>query len=364
MKRKKVVIAGASGFVGQNLIENLSKQDIEIIALSRSLRKSSHENVKWVQCDCFSSLDLENAMEGADEAIYLIHSMQPTAKLDQASFMDYDLIIADNFARTAKKLNINRMIYLSGIVPSKTVLSSHLESRLEVEKVFEQYFDQYIFLRVGLILGPYGSSFNILKKLIQRLPVLICPGWAKNKMSPVTIDVVIDVIVSALNSKELKSDAYDIGSKDNISYLALMKETSNVLNLKRIFIPIKFNFNFLSRLWVSKITGAPTQLVYPLIESLNHDMSPNRSHFFPFQENLSVKEGLKRTFAKEQVSYNFKTRPIKRNTARSVQRFLLPKSCSSDDIVNDYMDFFTSFFLSFYKSFYRKEKYNPIFVYS
>lgn len=347
MSRSKIVIAGASGFVGKNLISSLQQEDVEIIALSRKVKKSSYLNVKWIQCDCFSTLDLENAMQGCDKAIYLIHSMQPTAKLDQANFMDYDLLIADNFSRTAKKLGIDRIVYLSGIIPDIKPLSPHLASRLEVEQVFKQYLSNFIFLRAGLILGKDGSSFHILTHLIKRLPVLICPAWAKNKMGPIHISKVIEAIKISILDDNIRG-IYDLAAIDDTSYLNLMQKTAKLMHLNRTFFYVPVHFNKLSRLWVSVITGASQQLVYPLIESLNHNMQPNRSQLFPFQSNKKTLEWLDQAVQETKgYNYSFKNTVIKRETARSIQRFKLPEDFTAQDVAQAYIEFLPQFLFPF-----------------
>src|SRR6056300_744357 len=149
----KIVIAGAFGFVGRQLIEYFcQKQDYEIYALTRSLMEDEELTKNWttkdkenkarihvVQCDLFSMLDCEKALEGIDYAFYLVHSMLPTSRLMQANFMDMDLILSDNFARAAHKANIKHIVYLGGIIPQKEALSPHLKSRLETEETLSSY---------------------------------------------------------------------------------------------------------------------------------------------------------------------------------------------------------------------------------
>ena len=136
MSKPTIVIAGASGYIGRALIPKLLKQfpSAEITALSRSQQLSEDPRVQWKACDLFSLKSIETALpEKADLAFYLVHSMGPTAQLDQATFADYDLILADNFARAAKKLSLQQLVYLGGLTPESTTLSLHLQSRLEVE---------------------------------------------------------------------------------------------------------------------------------------------------------------------------------------------------------------------------------------
>ena len=163
MRKKVIAIAGASGFVGKHLLETLGKnKDYKIRALSRSFEEDDKKkldhmaekgNIEWVQCDLFSMLDLEEALEGVDYAVYLVHSMLPTSKLVQANFEDNDLIIADNFSRIAKKKGVKQIIYLGGIIPPVEDLSPHLRSRLETEETLRHYKVPVTSLRAGIIIG-------------------------------------------------------------------------------------------------------------------------------------------------------------------------------------------------------------------
>lgn len=167
----KVVIAGASGYIGRSLLTSLGDH-ADIIGLSRSDSKND-DGIEWRSCDLFSMKDTEKGVTGADIAVYLIHSMMKSAKLTQGSFEDMDVILADNFAQAAQKQGIKHIIYLTGIIPNEDEahLSRHLKSRLEVERILSSYTIPVTSLRAGLIIGPKGSSFPILTKLVKRLPV-------------------------------------------------------------------------------------------------------------------------------------------------------------------------------------------------
>lgn len=185
MANKPVIaISGASGYIGKNLIKQL-KDKAHIIALSRSIEHKEHtDDLTWRQADLFSLGDAESALEGVDYAVYLVHSMLPSARLTQARFEDMDFILADNFAQAATKNNVKQIIYLSGIIPeNETELSRHLESRREVETVLNAYDVPVTTVRAGLIVGPSGSSFPIVKKLVKRLPFMALPKWTRQKHS-------------------------------------------------------------------------------------------------------------------------------------------------------------------------------------
>ena len=132
---QKILIAGASGFIGRALIRGLkNEEDITVVAISREEKTSPHLRLTWKKADLFSLKDISDAMEGCDQAVYLVHSMLPSASLVQGTFYDMDLILADNFARAAKMNGIKHVIYLGGLLPlEQDKLSWHLKSRLEVE---------------------------------------------------------------------------------------------------------------------------------------------------------------------------------------------------------------------------------------
>ncbi|MEE6249950.1 MAG: NAD(P)H-binding protein, partial [Bdellovibrionota bacterium] len=192
----KIAIAGASGFVGSRLIQKLlDETEHEIVALSRSEKKSkSPDRLKWRKCDIFSLLDIEKGLKDCDLGIYLVHSMLPSAHLVQGDFEDFDLLLADNFAKAAKKCGLQQIIYLGGIIPEKENLSRHLKSRLEVEQAFKEVDVALTSLRAGLVIGEGGSSFRIMQNLVRRLPLMLCPRWTQIESSPIYIDDVLSSI--------------------------------------------------------------------------------------------------------------------------------------------------------------------------
>jgi uncharacterized protein YbjT (DUF2867 family) len=267
----KVAIAGASGFIGKHLMARLRRDPaIELRPLARSLTPS---------CDLFSLLDVEKALEGQDEAIYLVHSMLPSSELSQGSFADYDLILADNFARAAKKNGLKRILYLGGIVPSSQdsnpdEWSPHLRSRFEVEEIFRSYGIPLLALRAGMVMGAEGSSFQLLVNLVNRLPVMLCPAWTLLKTSPIHVDDVAESFFYALQHPDLVG-VRDLQGPESLSYREMLQGVSRHLDKHRTFFGVPFFSPELSKLWVRTVTGAPKSLVYPLVESLNHDMRPN-----------------------------------------------------------------------------------------
>jgi uncharacterized protein YbjT (DUF2867 family) len=346
---KNIAIAGASGFVGQALIkELLLDKDIHIIALTRG-DKQSTSRITWKKCDLFSRSEILNALHGADQLIYLVHSMEPSARLDQASFADYDLILADNFGRCARELNISKVVYLGGIIPPGKNVSLHLNSRLEIETVFKEYFPQYIFLRAGLIIGALGSSYNILVNLVKRLPILVCPSWTQNLTSPVHISYVVSMIKSCSDTRLLDGEIINLSSKDEITYFDLLKKTARILSKKRLFFRIGIPIITVSRFWVSLFSGASRRLVYPLLESLKHPMVANNSIQIP-QNNLTVEESLeKAALSGDSSGFIFNKNTYHESFVRSVQRATLPIGMSASDAATEYMTWLPRFLSPFVK---------------
>jgi nucleoside-diphosphate-sugar epimerase len=267
----KVAIAGASGFIGKVLMNRLQQDStLELRPLARTLTPP---------CDLFSLLDVEKALQGQEQAIYLVHSMLPSSQLSQGNFSDYDLILADNFARAAKKNGLKRIIYLGGIIPKSydsnpQQLSEHLKSRLEVEEVFKSYGIPLLALRAGIVMGAEGSSFGMLLNLVKRLPLMICPSWTRKHTAPIHVDDVAESFYFSLKNENLVG-AFDLAGPELLTYLEMLQAASKKLNKNRVFLNVPIFSPSLSKLWVKTVTGAPKNLVYPLIDSLKHDMKPN-----------------------------------------------------------------------------------------
>lgn len=342
----KVLLTGASGYIGRNVMAQL-KKDYEIIAVSRNIdNKEDEENVEWRKADLYSQLDIESAMEGVHTAIYLVHSMQPSSKLTQGTFGDMDAILADNFARAARGANVKKIIYLSGIIPDERPLSNHLESRLECEKILGSYGVPVTTLRAGLIVGPNGSSFPILHSLVKRLPGLLLPAWAYNKTHPVALKDVVDVFKKAIKRKNDNNEAIDIGGPDEMTYRAMFEETAEVMNKKMPMIDVPIIPVFLSKLWVRLIAQMPKEMVYPLLESLTHNMTMREEHFVEGISDAptSFKEAVRIAFdeTKEQPSkkkkgFNIK-KEIETNDVKSIQRIKVPAHWTVDNVADYYVN--------------------------
>ncbi|MEC9282522.1 MAG: NAD(P)H-binding protein [Bdellovibrionota bacterium] len=350
----KIAIAGASGFVGARLIQELlDETDHDIVALSRSEKTSiAPDRLKWKQCDIFSLLDIEKALEDCDVGIYLVHSMLPSAHLVQGDFEDFDLLLADNFAKAAKSRALKQIIYLGGIIPENEHLSRHLKSRLEVEQAFKEVEVPLTSLRAGLVIGDGGSSFRIMQNLVRRLPVMVCPRWTQIESSPIYIDDVLQSIKFCILNQSCFSKEYDLAGRGNITYIEMMRYLAGKYQKKPLFIPVRFFSPSLSKLWVSLVAGAPKNLVYPLIASLKHKMlaSEKMKLVIPNYKLKSPQEAIDLSY-----QFNPKNSPkafkyqagSEHNEVRSLQRIVLSKNMTAQSVAEEYFHWLPKFFKFF-----------------
>ncbi len=348
---KKILIAGASGFIGHALIERLlAHPEIEIVALSRKTKTSSNPRIIWKQCDLFSLKDIQRAMEGCEEAYYLVHSMLPSASLSQGTFYDFDLIIADNFVRAGREHKLKHIIYLGGMIPPFTELSWHLRSRLEVETTFINSGIKTTALRAGLIIGPHGSSFTILQRLIERLPIMICPAWTKTKSQPTALADILKVLERSLLDEKVKGGIYDIGGQEIITYQGLIQKAARTIRKNRTILTLNVIPLFFSRFWVSLVTGMPKNLVYPLVLSLRHEMLVDKSRAWPHPEDLTTSLDETLTDALSSVTpATFSGYHPPERDVRSIQRLVLPPGHDAIWVAQEYFNWLPDFFSTLVK---------------
>ena len=289
-RRPVVAVAGARGFIGKHVIPalvgpdtSLSSHptntfiDFDVIALSRQGPPDdllvNTERVQWRRCDLFNLRQIEEALQGATYAVYLVHSMLPHARLSQGHFADIDLILADNFSRAAATCGIQQIIYLGGIVPHEDQhLSEHLASRKEVEYALAARHIPLTTLRAGLILGPGGSSFRLLVKLVERLPIMVCPSWTLSRNQPIAVDDVVQLLRYCVGRPETYHQVFDVAGPEIITYKSLISLTASAMGKRVYIVTLPFFSLAFSKLWLCLITRSPFALVSPLVDSLRHQM--------------------------------------------------------------------------------------------
>lgn len=326
-EKKVLAIAGATGYIGRWFMERF-KDKYHIIGLSRrEVQHNPHPEIEWRQVELYSISSTQKALEGVDYALYLVHSMNASTRLNQGSFEDTDLLLADNFARAASANRVGQLVYLGGILPKNEMESSwsrHLRSRLEVEKTLASGTAALTALRASIIVGPGGSSFQMIKNLVKKLPVMICPKWTESETQPISLKDTLTIIDGCLGNPNVFGKAIEIGSTEIMSYQEMMLKTAAVMGKKRYIFSVPFFSPSLSKLWVGYFGESPAQLVSPLVESLRHTMTvSNELAFREFPISYqSYEESVKTALHSSQEPLLPTFRPLgrRKNTVRSIQR--------------------------------------------
>ena len=361
--RPVLAIAGATGFVGRSLRQALAGR-YHIVGLTRSAAKVRNaepdDPVEWRRCDLFSLLHVERALEGVDYAVYLVHSMLPSARLTQAHFADLDLIMADNFARAAADHGVQQILYIGGLIPDdEDDLSPHLASRLEVERTLGSGPVPLTALRAGLIVGPGGSSLRMLVNLVRRLPAMILPEWTQSMTQPIALDDVVRAVMHVVGNTDFYDGHFDVGGPNVMSYQEMMEQAAGVLEVHRPMLNVPVFTPKLSRLWVSVVTGAPRALAGPLIESLKHDMVVQDNPLQAWLEHQGTTDFL--DAVRHAIDREGRVRPNPRSSlrpvddaairearqVRSVQRMPLPDDHDATWAAYEYMRWLPTFIKPF-----------------
>lgn len=331
---------GAGGFVGSHLVKKLSGQH-QIVALTRSRPSRPSTDVEWRALDLFSTQSAFEALAGIDTAIYLVHSMMPSSRLFQGDFHDTDLLLADNFARACVANNVRQIIYLGGLMPEGYV-SPHLQSRREVEEVFEASGIPLTVLRAGMIVGEGGSSFEILRTLVQRLPFMVLPAWTSSTTQAIFIDDIVDVIAHAVDRVEFHGKTLDVVNGEPLTYKLLLQIMARVLGRRPWMLPVPIRSTGFSKLWVQIFGDSTAELVSPLIDSLLCDLprvtpGPEVDPLIRYRSfEQMVQETLRRSGGAKPPPIKRK-RPAVEGSVRSIQRLPSVPRHDCDWIAEEYM---------------------------
>jgi uncharacterized protein YbjT (DUF2867 family) len=298
MDDRPVLIVGATGYVGGRLARKLMENRCNFRALGRSLEKLSSRpwaaspGVSLVKGDVGDYPSLIQAMTGCRAAYYLVHSMGP----GQKNYAEIDRNAAANMARAAAECGLERIIYLGGLGDARDEsLSEHLRSRLEVATVLREGPVPVTFFRAAVILGSGSASFEIIRSLTERLPVMITPRWVRTECQPIAISNVVEYLAACLGKPETTGQTYEIGGPDILTYGELFQTYAREAGLKpRVIIPVPVLSPGLSSLWVGMISPVPSGLARPLINGLRNRVvcSESRIRGIIPQRLLSCREAI------------------------------------------------------------------------
>lgn len=268
---KLILVTGATGYVGGRLVPRLLEAGYKIRCLVRDpvrlQGRSWFEQVEVVQGDVLEPETLALALQNVYTAYYLIHSMKSSA-----DFHRRDMIAAQNFGDAAKKAGVQRIIYLGGLVDPYTPLSEHLNSRQQTGQVLREAGIPITEFRAGAIIGSGSLSFEMMRYLTERVPIMICPRWVFTPTQPIAIRDVLNYLVTTLDVPESAGQIIEIGGADVLTYGDLMLGYAQVRGLHRYLIPVPVLTPRLSSYWVHLVTPIPAEIAKPLILGLRNEL--------------------------------------------------------------------------------------------
>jgi len=264
----RILVVGATGFVGRRLVDALVAADHEVVAFSRSASQSAFpEGVEIFEGDLGDPASLEGLCDGIDAAYYLIHSL--TAE----NFAELDRTYARRFRERASAAGVDRVVYLSGISGDERDLSPHLASRREVESVLESGAFDLTVLRAAIIIGGASASFRIVDDLTDRLPIMTVPKWVRTPCQPIGIDDAVAYLVGVLDTDETRGRIYDIGAETVWSYQSLLELTAEEKGKRTLIVPVPVMSPELSSYWLRLTTDVQYAIARPLVESMRHPVT-------------------------------------------------------------------------------------------
>lgn len=306
MQIRRVFLTGSTGYIGGRLAPRLLDSGYIVRCLARSAGKlrarpwASREQVEVIEGDVESEATLMEALKDCDAAYYLIHSME--ASVDE--YRARDAALAETFGKSCAKAGVKRILYLGGLGELGEGLSKHLTSRREVETALASGGVPVTVLRAAMIIGSGSASFEILRYLVERLPVMITPRWVSTESQPIAIRDVLFYLIEALKVPETIGQTIDIGGPDVLSYADLMREMASALGLRRrLVIPVPVLTPRLSSLWIHLVTPLHSSIARPLAEGLRNRVvcrNDEATRLMPHQ-CLTVREAIHASLEKMQA---------------------------------------------------------------
>jgi len=281
----KILLTGATGYIAKRLLPVLLEHEHDVICCVRdearfNSKKYESLKVSTIEVDFLNKDTLENIPNDIDVAFYLMHSM--STKLGDFSTLEQR--VAENFIERIQKTSLKQVIYLSGIVNEKT-LSKHLKSRKHVEDILKNSNIPLTTLRAGIIIGSGGASFEIIRDLVEKLPIMIAPKWVNTKAQPIAIRNVVQYLCGVICKEDTYNQNFDICGPDILTYKEMLLRFAKVRGLKRTIISIPFLTPHASSYWLYFITGTSYQLARNLVNSMSVEVVGRPNHL---KEKLKI----------------------------------------------------------------------------
>ena len=263
-----VLLTGATGYLGGRLLKALERPGTRVRCLARRpefLEPRVAPGTEVVKGDCLDPSSLLPALAGVHTAFYLVHSMGSTGK-----FEEEDRRAARNFATSSRQAGVRRIIYLGGLGAEEPQLSTHLRSRQEVADILRTSGVPTIEFRASIVIGSGSLSFEMIRALVQRLPVMICPRWVNVKAQPIAVEDVIAYLLAALDLQAEQGAIFEIGGADQVSYGEIMQQYARQCGLRRRMIPVPVLTPRLSSLWLGLVTPIYARVGRKLVDSMRN----------------------------------------------------------------------------------------------
>ena len=263
-----VALAGATGYVGGRLLEALEAAGHSVRCLARRpefLAGRVGDSTTIVKGDCLDAATLAPLLRGAEYAFYLVHSLG-----SKKDFEQQDRDAATNFGRAALEAGVRRVIYLGGLGGADEDLSSHLKSRQETGDALRSTGVPVTEFRASIILGSGSLSYELIRALVERLPIMVCPSWVRMKAQPIHIQDVVAYLVAAMELPDSGDRVFEIGGRDQVSYLEIMQEYGRQRGLRRLMIPVPLLTPYLSSLWLGLTTPVYARVGRKLVQSIRN----------------------------------------------------------------------------------------------
>ncbi len=289
----KILITGANGYIGSRLLTTLLEAKHQVVALVRHASglsiSSGNPNLQVISADLLKAESIHGIPEDIDVAFYLVHAMSYGKDFPQKEEQ-----IVRNFIAALRNTHVKQIIYLSGLSPKEN-LSPHLASRLHTENAIKESGIPYTTLRAGIIIGSGSASFEIIRDLTEKLPLMVAPRWVNNLCQPIAVQDVLRYLMQVMLDPRCLNQVFDIGGPDQISYKNMLLTYAKVRHLKRRIFVVPVLTPQLSSYWLYFITSVNFSLARSLVDSLKNDAicSENRiKTLFP-EPCLNYEESLK-----------------------------------------------------------------------
>jgi uncharacterized protein YbjT (DUF2867 family) len=273
--RVQILVTGATGAVGADLVPRLAREGHTLRALARTpSRVTAPEIDEIVQGDLVTGAGLDAALDGIEVAYFLIHSME-TVPDGMGTFAERDRQAAERFAQAARRAGVRRVVYLGGLVPPDGRASAHLASRLEVEDLLLGAAPEAVAMRASIVIGARSRSFRFLVRLVERVPVMPLPAWRANRTQPIDARDVLAFLVAAGTSGVVDGPlSVDIAGPDVVSYAELIERIRDALLIGRPRLDLPVTMTPVASRVAAAIAGEDHELIGPLMDGLTGDLLP------------------------------------------------------------------------------------------